>query len=516
MQAAPLPETEYARLMALARYSVLDTGPEESFERITRLVSEVLKVPVTLINFVDQFRQWGKSCVGMDSSEAQRDISFCAWAILDSEVLVVENAHVDPRFADNPMVLGEPHVHLYAGAPLLTPDGHAIGTLCVVDDQPHPFGAREVRLLEGFAAVVMEALELRVRQLELTRQVAASAAQVDDLRRTAAHAETLSAITALFDANFEPEEATLASAELLSQVVEVDWAGLLLRRGETLQLLSAWPPGAAGEAALLSDLDAQRHGLIGTLASQQRALFVDDYPAHPQALPDYVAAGVKAVAVLPLGQYSDAQSGSGPSGQGQYVLAAVRTRTQPWRGSDRALFEAAARSIRGSLERQAHLRAVEEAAGQDALTGLGNRRAFDQAMRILAQLGEPYGLLVADLDGLKAINDQQGHAAGDRLLSQFAAALQVQFLPQAEVYRFGGDEFAALWPRSMDEDEALGRVQRAVQHLRVNGFPSAGASAGVAYRPRADKHHSAADLLRLADERMYAAKRRRKVGAGSP
>lgn len=507
MQAAPIPETEYARLMALARYSVLDTSPEESFERITQLVSEVLKVPVALINFVDQFRQWGKSCVGMASSEAGRDISFCAWAILSHEALVIENAHADPRFADNPMVLGEPHIHLYAGAPLMTPDGHAIGTLCVVDDQPHPFGAREIRLLEGFGAVVMGALELRVRQLELTRQVAASAAQVDDLRRTAAHAETLSAITALFDAEFEPEESTRASAELLSQAVDVDWAGLLLRRGETLRLLVAWPYGAAGELPGLGDLDAYRHGLTGTLASQQRALFVDDYAAHPQALPDYVAAGVKAVAVLPLGEY----------GEGQYVLAAARTRPQFWRGSDRALFEAAARSIRGSLERQAHLRAVEEAAGKDALTGLGNRRAFDQALRVLEQRAAPYGLLVTDLDGLKLINDREGHARGDALLKQFAAALQAQFSPQAEVYRFGGDEFAALWPHLSPpaEAEALGCVHSAVQHLRANGFANAGASAGVAYHPRGNEYQAAADLLRLADERMYEAKRRRSVGVGS-
>ena len=104
-------------------------------------------------------------------------------------------------------------------------------------------------MLEGFAAVVMEALELRVRQLELTRQVAASAAQVDDLRRTAAHAETLAAITALFDADVEPQEATLASAELLSQAVDVDWAGLMLRsRRDAAAAEFAWPSSAVEQA----------------------------------------------------------------------------------------------------------------------------------------------------------------------------------------------------------------------------------------------------------------------------
>lgn len=505
MQAAPLPDTEYARLMALARYGVLDSAPEESFERVTALVAEVLNMPVVLINFVDQFRQWGKSCVGMDGSEMPREESYCAWTILEREVMVIENLREDPRFSGSALVLGEPHFHMYAGAPLITPDGHAIGTLCVLDSAPHPFGAREVRLLEGFGEVVMEALELRVKQLELTRQVAASAAQVDDLRRTAAHAETLAAINALFETGMDLREAAQTSAELLGQALGVDWAGLLLRSGETMRLLSSrYGSPRAWALPVEENLGPHRHGVSGTAAQAQQTVFIDDYAAHPQALPEFKAAGVRATAVLPLGEYRD----------GHYVLVAVRMTPQPWRGSDRALFEAAARSIRGSLERQAHLQAVEEAAGQDALTGLGNRRSFDQAIRTLDRLAGPYGLLMVDLDGLKTVNDQQGHAAGDRLLSQFAGAIRAQFSPHAEVYRFGGDEFAALWPTPLAEEEALGRVQSAVQHLRANGFPTAGASAGVAYHPRGEERQTAADLLRLADERMYEAKRRRKVVVG--
>ncbi len=261
MSTAPLPTTEYARLMALARYGVLDSAPEESFDRITALVAEVLEMPIVLINFVDQFRQWGKSCVGVSSSEMPRETSFCAWTILDREVTVIQQAALDPRFVNNPLVRGEPHIHLYAGAPLLTPDGHAIGTLCVVDHQARSFGPRERWLLKSFAALVMEALELRVRQLELSRQVEAIAAQVEELRRSAAHAQTLAAITALFGADFDPVMATQTSAELLSQAVEVDWTGLLVRQGETLRLVSAWdtqptaarrPAGHAGSGPLPS------------------------------------------------------------------------------------------------------------------------------------------------------------------------------------------------------------------------------------------------------------------------
>lgn len=508
VQTAPLPETEYERLMALARYSILDSVPEESFDRITQMVAQVLRVPIVLINFVDQFRQWGKSCVGMESSTMPREVSFCTRTILSKDVMVVADAASDPRFEDSPLVLGEPHIHFYAGVPLVTPDGHAIGTLCIIDDQPHSFGEPELSLLRGFGAVVMEALELRLSQLELSRQAAASAAQMDDLRRTAAHAQTLAAITDLFDADLEPSKAAQMSAELLSQAIEVDWAGLVLRSGDEFELVSGWHySGKAGNLSLSRDLSGYRQGVSGTAALEQKAAFIDNYGAHPHAIPDFVNSGVRAVAVLPLGSYRD----------GQYVLVTVRMRPRPWRSSDRALCEAAARSIRALLERQAHWQKVEEAAGTDSLTGLGNRRAFDQAMRSLEELSEPYGVLVADLDGLKAVNDQEGHARGDALLTQFAAGLETEFMPRGKVYRFGGDEFAVLWPNltPLIEQEALGRVQRAVQRLRTEGFPKAGVSAGVAYHPKGTEAQDAAALLQLADERMYEAKRRSRAARAS-
>ncbi|WP_181392088.1 sensor domain-containing diguanylate cyclase [Deinococcus irradiatisoli] len=502
MYPAPLPTTEYARLMALARYGILDSPPEESFERLTALVAEVLDMPVVLINFVDQFRQWGKSCVGMASSEAPREISLCAWTILGREVMVIEQASQDERFAGNPMVVGEPHIHLYAGAPLLTPDGHAIGTLCVVDHRPHPFGEREVRLLETFAALVMEALELRVRQLELSRQVQASAAQIEDLRRSAGHAQTLSAITDLFDRDFDPVMATQSSAELLSQAVEVDWAGLLVRQGETLRLVSAWDHSPQMQQALPlgTDLDHHRHGLSGLSARKQQAIFVDDYAGHPNALAHFVKAGVKAAAMLPLGRY----------GECEYVLVAVRLRAQPWLGSDRALCEAAARSVRGSLEREMHLRAVEVAADNDGLTGLGNRRAFDRALAA-AQADGPYAALMIDMDGLKAVNDQQGHDRGDALLRSFAQALSRHYAP-ARAYRLGGDEFAVLWPAltAWDDLDPLAPVRAALSELRAADFPAADASAGVAYS--SERPGDAPGLVQLADARMYQQKRRRMAG----
>jgi diguanylate cyclase (GGDEF)-like protein len=505
MQVAPLPETEYARLMALARYEVLDSPPEESFERITALVREVLGVPMVMINFVDQFRNWSQSCVGGERGETPRGSSFCTWAILDREPTIITDARQDPRFAQNPGVLGAPFVRFYGGVPLITPDGHAIGTLCVVDSQARPFGEREIWLLKNFAQLVVEALELRVRELELTRQVAASAAQMENLRRVTAHAETLAAITALFDEDLEPVLAAEASAALLSQAVDVDWTGLLVLTGDELQVLTAWDHRAERHSSAAPvDLSAYIDGATGLSARQQRSSFIDDYPAHARALPHFVEMGVRAAAALPLGTYDGSN----------YVLVTVRQRAQPWLSSDRALCEAAARSIRGSLERRAHLRAVEVAAGRDPLTGVGNRRAFDRALVGvgLDGAGPPYAVLMIDLNGMKGVNDREGHERGDELLQLFARSLELEFAPQAGVYRLGGDEFALLWGALSEEagGEMLRGVDRVAGIVRAGGFASVSASAGLAYSSEVSADLAPA-VVRLADARMYRHKRHQSM-----
>ncbi len=131
MTGAPLPPEEDARLLELARYEILDTPPEEAFDRITRLAARLLDTPVAFINFVSQDRQWSKATYGPGDTTAPRGDSVCAWTILEAGPMVIENAHADPRFVHNPLVTGEPHIHMYAGTPLITPAGHRIGTLCV-------------------------------------------------------------------------------------------------------------------------------------------------------------------------------------------------------------------------------------------------------------------------------------------------------------------------------------------------------------------------------------------------
>src|SRR5204863_8142610 len=128
MTPAPVPQNEADSLEALQRYEILDTEPEQRFDDLTLLASHICEAPIALISLVDAERQWFKSKVGLTTSQTSRSISFCGHAILEDDVMVVPDAAADARFADNSLVTGEPNVRFYAGAPLVTPDGHALGT----------------------------------------------------------------------------------------------------------------------------------------------------------------------------------------------------------------------------------------------------------------------------------------------------------------------------------------------------------------------------------------------------
>ena len=153
---------EAARLRAVDRYDILDTSPEEGFDRITRIASRLLGTPIALVSVIDERRQWFKSRVGFDMPETPRSAAFCDHAIRSPDVMVVPDATTDDRFRANPMVTGEPHIRFYAGAPLRTGDGHNLGTLCVIDRNAREFSADQKRLLQDLANLVMDKMELRL------------------------------------------------------------------------------------------------------------------------------------------------------------------------------------------------------------------------------------------------------------------------------------------------------------------------------------------------------------------
>jgi two-component sensor histidine kinase len=184
--AVPAETGEGPRLEALRRYDILDTPPESEFDEVAALAADLLQAPMALVSLVDADRQWSKARVGVDVPTVPRDWAFCDHALrTGGEPLVVPDAAADPRFADNPLVAGGPRIRFYAGVPLVTPDGQALGTVCVLSPEPRPAGLSpaELRRLSSLAAVAMRVLEVRREALQAARFAAeAEARQVREER----------------------------------------------------------------------------------------------------------------------------------------------------------------------------------------------------------------------------------------------------------------------------------------------------------------------------------------------
>lgn len=252
-QPASLPADEAARLQELREYAILDTPVEQAFEDLTALASSIAGTPIALISLVDADRQWFKSRIGLDVPEMSREVSFCAHAILDSATFVVEDAHLDPRFAGNPEVLGGPQIRFYAGAPLETPSGQRVGTLCVIDKVPRSLSDRDNEALRIIARQVVTQLELRKAGVQLrhhSERVAAANRMKDEFVSVVSH-ELRTPLTAikgslqlLLDGEIEDpvdrgklQHAALANAERLIRLVndildisKIDAGALQLRR----------------------------------------------------------------------------------------------------------------------------------------------------------------------------------------------------------------------------------------------------------------------------------------------
>ena len=169
---APLPPTESERLAALRRYAILDTEPDPALDRIVRFAAKQFKMPIAMVSLVDRDRQWFQSVCGLSTKETGRDVAFCGHAILQDDVFVIPDARQDHRFAENPLVTGEPRIRFYAGAPLINPQGHALGALCLVDREPrHDFSEEDKAALQDLAVMVVDHIDMRYTAGDVLREV---------------------------------------------------------------------------------------------------------------------------------------------------------------------------------------------------------------------------------------------------------------------------------------------------------------------------------------------------------
>ena len=263
----PTPRNEAQRLAALRRFDVLDTPPEADFDSIVALASSICETPVSLVTLIDAERQWFKAKIGVAEDEAARDVSFCAYAIMGKDLMVVPDTRRDSRFADNPVVATDPGVRFYAGAPLITSDGFGLGTLCVVDHEPRRLTLDQLRALRALGRQVTAQLELNLYATGLGR---------------AAH--------------------RLREAERLASLIDGELREPLARLGAYLdELVSAGEPApetAAGAATAARQHAPALRELVGDLAALADA---DDTPVLRMREVDLTLIAQRAVeAVRPI------------------------------------------------------------------------------------------------------------------------------------------------------------------------------------------------------------------------
>ena len=462
------------RQKTLAELGILDSPPEAEFDEIVELAAAICGVPIGLISLVDQRRQWFKSAFGLEVRETPIEVSFCAHAILQEDVFIVEDATKDLRFMDNGLVTGDPGVRFYAGVPLTAAQGCPIGTLCVIDRKPRKLTDEQTKALRILSHQVQARIEMRAQRLALE----ASLQQQQEL-------------AASLRASEEVFRAFMNNSPHANYIKDVDGRMVFYNQELATQL------GVTTEE-LLGKLDHE-------LWPEEEATV---FRAHDV---EVLAGGVRV-------EYDEAITNR------QGKLLYFRSAKFPYEdcrgnrllaGISIDVTEDVARKL-DLLRYQAE---VEEANVQlrqlsvtDPLTGLKNRRAFDERLMIefalARRVGRDLSVIMIDVDNFKQINDRMGHAGGDEVLREISRLLEGTVRLADLAVRYGGEEFAVLLPDS-NVLQTVRCAERLREALKDGRFECGPVTMSMGVAGIADGK-TAIDVVGCADEALYAAKRRGK------
>jgi diguanylate cyclase (GGDEF)-like protein/PAS domain S-box-containing protein len=445
-----LPANEAERLSALRGLTEMDTAPDVEFDAICRTACALFRVPMATVSLVEADRQWFKARCGVTIAETPRAVSFCSHAILADGVMVVEDARLDPRFATSPLVIGEPHIRFYAGAPIILGPGIRIGTLCVQNTEPRAFSDLEQAQLADLATVVASLLTLR---------------------RT---------------------RASLRDSEAHYRLLADNTSDMIVRSGPDTRRQYVSP-------AVRTLLGYEPEELVGTFPMDQ---------IHP----DDVAAFTRALAALDEGRMDRVVARQRYRRKdGSWVW--VEVTFNPTRDAVTGQATGYVAAVRDVSEREEAARRIGHLARHDALTDLANRTLFRerliQRLAAIRQGGEGFSLFCLDLDRFKAVNDGLGHQAGDALLCRVAERLKGLAQDGDTVGRVGGDEFVVIRiarDRADDDGHFAQRIIAAIREPIVLDGESVivGTSVGIARAPRDGGEPD--DLYRQADLALHQAK----------
>ena len=444
----PRPDNEEERLAALHQLNILDTEPEAIFDRITTLAQTIFGVSSAAVSLVDQDRQWFKSMCGWDLRETPREQSFCTYAILEDGVFVVEDAAADDRFAQNPLVeAGD--LRFYAGAPLALENDVHIGTLCLIDDEPRPFGDEETAILSDLAKVVVDLLEAR----RTTHQIGYLRSALEETRDAVIITEA-----APLD---KPGPRIVWSNEAFSRMTGYEPEELIGRTPRILQ-------GPETDQSVLNK--------VRSALENQRAVHAETVNYQKDGTP-YVV---------------------------DWHIAPVHTEDE-----ELTHWVSIQRDVTDQQRRRERLR---HEATHDSLTGLPNRYAVhDEIREAIADASDRHAgaLLYLDLDRFKPVNDEFGHQVGDRVLVRTAEVLRDVLRRQDTIGRIGGDEFVVCLPDLSTAEEARTIAERLhdtlCQPFQV-GPHELQVDASIGGTVHLADYDTADAALHVADMAMYEAK----------